>query len=149
MTSWRDTTSALAQNDLDGLLNAVLPFAEESLSKHGEFYPFGAAVSAGGQTSLLGGDPALGEKPNSDAVLGTLYEAVRSEAAGLRAAAFVADVRAGGSDAVRVELEHAEGVSLVVLLPYTRSRFKRTLEFGPMSVSAADLKVWTQGVEDS
>lgn len=41
MTSWRDGSSALAQDDLDGLLNAVLPLAEDLLGKHFEFFPFG------------------------------------------------------------------------------------------------------------
>lgn len=123
MISWRDTASALAQDDLDGLLNAVLPFAEERLSKYGEFYPFGAAVSSEGEASLLAGDPGLGDRPDSDAVLETLYEGVRGDLEEYRAAAFVADVTVSGSDAVQVELEHAEGVSLAVLLPYSRSRF--------------------------
>jgi hypothetical protein len=45
---WRDTSSDQAQADLDALLNAVLPFAELTLSKYGEMFPFGAAVSPGG-----------------------------------------------------------------------------------------------------
>jgi hypothetical protein len=56
--------------------------------------------------------------------------------------AFVADVPANGSDAIRVELEHQEGVALVVLLPYVRSRFKKSLTFGQMSVSQGQPQVW-------
>lgn len=143
MTSWRDGSSASAQDDFDGLLDAVLPLAEDLLSKHGEFFPFGGSVSTDGETSLMSADPGLGDRPPSDEVLAALYEGVRGVATRTRAAAFVADVRANGSDAVLVELEHQEGTSLVVLLPYARSRFKKTLTFGQMSVSQGEPKVWT------
>ena len=143
MTSWRDQASTSAQDDLDGLLSAVLPLAEQQLAQHGEFFPFGASVSADGGASLLAADPGLGDLPASDAVLAALYAEARGAAATTRAAAFVADVRAERSDAVRTELEHQEGISLVVLLPYTRSRFKKAVAFGPMSVSQGVSRVWT------
>lgn len=60
----------------------------------------------------------------------------------MRAAAFVAEVRLSSSDAVRVELEHQEGVALVVLVPYVRRRFKRSPSFGQMSVSRGEAKIW-------
>ena len=143
MSSWRDAASASAQDDLDGLLNTVLPLAEDLLGKHGKFFPFGGSVSSEGEESLTAADPGLGEWPGSDEVLAALYAGARGHATSTRAAAFVADVRANGSDAVRVELEHQEGTSLVVLLPYTRSRFKRALTFGQMSVSQGEPRVWT------
>ena len=142
MTSWRDTASQSAQDDLDGLLNAVLPLSEDLLGKDAEFYPFGGSVSSQGEASLTAADPGLGERPASDEVLASLYHAARANAASSRAVAFVADVRADGSDAVRVELEHRDGVALVVLLPYTRSRFKKTLTFGQMRVSMGEPRVW-------
>lgn len=146
MTSWRDSASKSAQDDLDGLLKVVLPLAEDLLGRHAEFYPFGGTVSNEGETSLTGADPAaLGEHPASDDVLAGLYQGARATAPSFRAAAFVADVRADGSDAVRVELEHRDGVALVVLLPYTRRRFKKSLAFGQMSVSGGELKVWVSG----
>jgi hypothetical protein len=142
MTSWRDAASQSAQDDLDGLLNTVLPLAEHLLGKHGEFFPFGASVSSQSETSLTVVDPGLGERPASDAVLAGLVDGARANATAWRAVAFVAHVRANGSDAVRVELEHQDGVALVVLLPYTRSRFKKILSFGQMSVSGGEPRVW-------
>jgi hypothetical protein len=142
MTSWRDTASVLAQDDLDGLLSVVVPFAEDMISKHGEFFPFGGSISSHGDASLTAAEPGLGESPSSDRLLAGLYEGALANATTTRAAAFVADVRADGSDAVRVELEHLEGVALVVLLPYTRGVFKKTLTFGQMSVSRGEPKIW-------
>lgn len=142
MSSWRDEASPSAQDDLDGLLNVVLPLAEELLRKNGEFFPFGGSVSRQGEASLTAAAPELGEHPASDLVLAHLYDGARRNVSGARAVAFVADVRTNGSDAVRVELEHQEGVALVVLLPYTRSRFKKTVTFGQMSVAGGQPRVW-------
>jgi hypothetical protein len=143
MTSWRDSASQAAQDDLDGLLDVVLPLAEDLLGKNGEFYPFGGSVSRRGETSITAADPGLGEHPASDEVLGRLYDGARTNAPNARAAAFVADVRADGSDAVRVELEHQEGVALEVLLPYRRSRFTKAVTFGKMSAAPGRTKIWT------
>lgn len=142
MTSWRASASQWAQDDLDGLLNVVLRLAENLLGKNGEFFPIGGLVSLPGEASLTGADPGLGEHPASDLVLAHLYDGARTNASNARAAAFVADVRANGSDAVRVELEHQEGVALVVLLPYSRSRFKKTVTFGQMSVAEGQPRIW-------
>jgi hypothetical protein len=142
MTSWRDTTSESAQVDLDSLLDVVLPAAEALLRKHGEFYPFGATVSAQGEVALSAADPHLGEHPASNDVLASLYAGVRANASTARAAGFVADVRVDGSDAIRLELEHHEGVALVVLLPYGLSRFKKSLTLGQMSVSRSEPRIW-------
>jgi hypothetical protein len=143
MTTWRESASQSAQDDLDGLLNLVLPHAEELLRRRNEFFPFGATVSIDGETSLTGADPGVGRRPPPDKVLASLYLGVLEDAASLRAAAFVADVRVGGSDAVQVELEHREGVALVVLLPYTPSRSNRPVKLGSMSAVAGEPRVWT------
>jgi hypothetical protein len=142
VTSWRDAASSQAQADLEGLLNAVLPFAEQQLARHGEFFPFGATISEDGQMALLGGDPGLGERPHSQAVLDLLYQGARDAATRYRAAAFAADVRAEGSDAVRVELEHREGSVLVVLVPYQQNMPQGTITFGQMRASAGQARVW-------
>lgn len=118
------------------------PLAEDLLGKHGKFYPFGGSISSQGEASLTAADPGVGEHPASDEVLAGLHDGARANAATLRAVAFVADVRANGSDAVQVELEHQEGEALVVLLPYTRSRFRKALAFGQMSVSSGQPRIW-------
>ena len=143
MTSWRASASQQAQDDLDGLLDASLPFAREMLDKHGEFFPYAAAITTSGETRLIAGDPGEGEQPTSVAVLQVLVEGLRAERDTLRAAAVVSDVRRSDSDAVRVELEHEEGHAIVVFLPYQKKRLRRGVEYGQIAAGPGDLQVWS------
>jgi hypothetical protein len=145
VASWRDHTSEQDQADLDALLNAVLPFAEQTLSKYGEMFPFGAAISSDGQLEMLASGLPEGGHPQSDVVLAGLYDGARTTSSTRRAFAFVADVRANATDAVRVELEHKEGTAIVVLIPYSRSRLKKKVIFGQISGTAGQPNVWRQG----
>ena len=145
MTTWRDTASAAAQADLDNLLNLVLPRAQELLGKNGRFYPFGATVSTVGEASLAAADEGLGEHPSPERVLAGVYDGARATAAENRAAAFVSDVLIEGSDAVQVELEHRDGIALVVLVPYKPATFKRVPTFRDMSVAPGEPRVWIAG----
>jgi hypothetical protein len=143
MTTWRDSASDRAQADLDELLNAVLPFAQQLLEAHGEFFPFGATVDSAGQIALAAADPSKGERPDSQSVLEALYEGVRSDRDNRRAAAFVADVLVDGGDAIRVELEHAEGASMSLALPYSRSRIRKSVSYGQLQAGPGRRRVWT------
>jgi hypothetical protein len=142
MTTWRDTASASAQADLDNLLNLVLPLAQELLGKNGQFYPFGASVSTVGEAALTAADPELGEHPQPEQVLASVYDRARAAAGETRAAAFVSDVLVEGSDAVQVELEHRDGIALVVLVPYKPATLKRVPTFRDMSVAPGEPRVW-------
>ncbi|WP_155993026.1 hypothetical protein [Nocardioides sp. URHA0020] len=142
MTSWRDTASPSVQQDLDGLLNLVLPLAQELLGKNGRFYPFGALVSTAGEVSLTASEVGLGEHPQPDRVLAGVYDGARATSGENRAAAFVSDVLVEGSDAVQVELEHRDGIALVVLVPYKPATLKRVPTFRDMSVAPGEPRVW-------
>lgn len=128
---------------LDGLVNVCLPFAHQALQRHGEFYPFGAAVGMDGQSRMLGADRGVRDRPASQNVLDTLLDAVRLDRDQLKAVAMCSDVRVSNGDAVRVELEHREGQSIAVLLPYKRRRFGRGVEFQPLQAGAATRRIWT------
>jgi len=143
MTSWRDSASGQSQDDLDGLLNVTLPFAQQMLANSGEFYPFGAAATATGETRLVAGDPGQGEHPASTEVLSTLLGGFRQTRADLRAVAICSDVRLTDTHAVRVELEHRDGHAMAVLMPYKKKGFGRGVEYGELRAGAADRQVWT------
>lgn len=168
--TWRDVASPQAQADLDELLSAALGAAMEHLEKNGEFYPFAMSVdgeptidSTGEPTDasnqavapdvdIVFADPAaLGEQPEPEAVLAELRRvlAVRAEnenrTVAQRATAIVLCVVVPEfGDAVRVDLEHAEGVQLMVLAPVKgkgKSR-KRTFEYGDLRLLPGQRHIW-------
>jgi len=141
MSSWRDSASQQAQDDLDGLLNITLPFAQQMLGKSGEFFPFGAVVTASGETRMVTSDLG-GEHPASADVLSQLIGQLRQDRASLRAVAICSDVRLADSDAVRVELEHQDGHAMAVLMPYQPKRFGRGVEYSDLRGTRANTQVW-------
>jgi hypothetical protein len=143
MTSWRDSASQQAQDDLDGLVNAALPFAQQMLDKHGEFFPFAVAVDVHSDTRMIMADPALGERPPSAEVLATILQELQRTRDEFRAVARVADVCMADSDAVRVELEHSEGPSMAVLLPYKNRRLRGGIDYGNLLATVAAPAVWS------
>lgn len=141
--NWRDETSQVAQDDLDKLANTTLAFATEQLEAHGEFYPFAHAVDlAGGLTALV--PPAeLGEHPESAAVAEALIEVAKERIEQLRAVAFVADVTAEefGGDAVRVLMEHREGTTVALYLPYSVDD-AGAIAYGDLRAGVGSTRVW-------
>lgn len=146
MTSWRDTASQQAQDDLDDLLSPALGFAQQQLDEHGEFYPYAVVVDSDGQQRMIAADTGS-DRPASADLITTLIATLSDERDSLRAAAIVADVRVAelSSDAVRVTLEHAERVALTVLLPYKRRRFGRSVDYGDLQAGAAAAFIWPAG----
>jgi hypothetical protein len=143
MTSWRDAASDLAQGDLDGLLNALLPFAQQELEKLGEFFPFGATVTVDGETRLLGVDAMQEERPESASIISMLLADAENKRDDLRAVGICSDARATDSDAIRLDLEHSEGTAIAVLLPYVKKRFGRGIEYSALQASVATNQIWT------
>ncbi len=143
MTSWRDSASDLAQADLDGLLNTLLPFAQRELEKLGEFFPFGAIVTVDGETKLLGADEMQDERPDSASIITMLLAEAQNKRDELRAVGICSDIRTTDSDAIRVDLEHSEGPAMAVLLPYAKKRFGRGIEYSALQAGVATNQVWT------
>jgi hypothetical protein len=112
------------------------------LAEHGEFFPYACGVALNGETAMVAGDPGTGEQPESGDVLATLTEKFSTEREAWRAVAIVADVRLADSDAIRVELEHSEGPVMAVLLPYKRSRLRRSLDYGDLVATTSSRRIW-------
>lgn len=145
MSSWRDDASAQAQDDLDRLLDAALGFAQQQLDTRGEFFPYAAAIDSDGTAEMIAARPAPDdEHPRSADVVDACVAALVSQSDHIRAGAIVADVHAEelGGDAIRVDLEHAEGHALTVLLPYAKKRLRKTIDYGPMRAQPGRRRVW-------
>jgi hypothetical protein len=131
---------------MDTLLDLLMGFAVETVTKHGEFYPFAGAMDEGGPrlVAAAGAD----EKPASADLLVDLEQALRQQAAsGARAAAIAADVRittpqGEPTDAIRVHVEHAEGDAVEVFMPYAKKRLSG-VEFGEIFAAPADRLIFT------
>lgn len=142
MTSWRDGATKQSQDDLDGLLNVTLPFAQQMLAKAGEFYPFGAAVTVSGETQQFAADPGQGEHPASGDVRTLLLDGMRHAREKFRVIAVCFDIRLPDSDAIRVELEHRDGQAIAILLPYKKKRLGRGFDYQELRAAATDKVVW-------
>ncbi|MEP5763209.1 MAG: hypothetical protein ABJ308_01380 [Halieaceae bacterium] len=128
------------------LMDAVLPLAEKLLSEHGEFFPYGGAMTPDGKivsVAAYDGD----EHPPSSEIIDMLHKAFHAAAKNkeYKATALVYDVRvqlANGdpSDALAIELDHESGYSVVVLLPYTLSAGQ--LQYGEISAQAGEGNVF-------
>lgn len=101
------------------------------------------ALGVAGDTRMIGGDPGQGEQPSSTDVIAVLVEGLRRDREGLRAIAVVSDVRMSESDVVRVELEHRQGPSIAVLLPYKKKRLRKGVDYGVLTATAARPAVWS------
>ena len=114
-----------AQAEAEELVNAVLPHAENMLIAHGEFFPFGGAMTLDGDIAEL----AIGEEHRDspiEAIVDALKEKLRSGADSntYRATALVFPVRAelpgaeDECDAVAIALDHRANFSVVLMIPY-------------------------------
>jgi hypothetical protein len=143
--SWRDSVSQGGQDDLDRLLQESLPIAQRLLEKNGEFFPFAVSLANSGDTRIVAAYEGS-EHPPSTELLNMLYEGLGGQSSQLRGAAVVSDVRIEGpdGDAIRVEVEHREGVAIAVLLPYTiqEKLLAKQVVYGDMRAAGAERRIW-------
>jgi hypothetical protein len=144
MSSWRDDASPRAQEDLDTLLDLVLPFAQQQLAEHGTFFPYGAYIGLGGVPEFVA-IYSDSEHPDAAKMFEDSFAALAARRDVIRAAAVAVDVRVdGASDAVSVNLEHAEGHAITVVLPYSKARFGKRIKYGSMSAQAGEHRIWAE-----
>lgn len=134
----------MAHPDLDELLNAVVPIAQQMLSKHGEFYPFGSIVTADGKAEVFAayeGD----DQPPSQQLIDSLTQILREKAAAgtIRAAAICYDARivppgqSAKTDAICLSAEHQNGEGSDLYLPYKKGWFGK-ISYGELFAGARD-----------
>jgi hypothetical protein len=113
------------REEIEALLNFLLPFAEDQLTKNGEFYPYAAVVDEHGDLNAVSAD-AGGDQPDVSELLVTLHARLAEQAAegSIRACGIAADVTltdpdsGESTDAVQLELDHAEADAVDVYVPY-------------------------------
>src|SRR5437660_223263 len=140
MSSWRDTASRQAQDDLDKLLNVVLEFAKRELATHGEFFPFGAGIDKGGRVEMLLA-PQREEHPLAGDVLTATIRTLVNKRGTLRAAATGTNVRLGDGDAIQVDLESQEGPAITLILPYRKGRSEGGLEYDALRAATGHSRI--------
>jgi hypothetical protein len=142
--SWREDASQQAQDDLDALLSAGLGFAQGQLEQHGAFFPFAVGIVADtGEPQLIAAVPERGgEQPDSLKVIDECVRALTEGRSALRAGAIVSDVLANDSDAIRVELEHADGIAIAALLPYAKRRLGKKLRYADVVAQDGVRRIW-------
>ncbi len=131
----------MAHPDLDKLLDTTLPFAQQMVARHKEFYPFGSTMTQDGKTvsqAAYDGD----EHPPSEQVIDMFTQSFRKQATEgrIRAAGIccmVFTLPPGGTektDAICVSLEHQSGESVDVFLPYKKG-WRGNIEYGQIFAS--------------
>ena len=140
---------AVSRDELNRLLNAMIPFAQDMLGKYGQFVPFAGVLNAEGEIELLGGfadNENVTAQEIHDVLLDGLQQSAREGK--YRATGLCADVhvRRGqadqGSDAIGVSLEHSDGTALDVYLPYTKPA-PGQIEYGELFGAGAAVRVFT------
>ena len=122
-------------------MDQAFPFAKQMLARHGEFFPYAVGVSQLGEVRMFAAEPGTGEQPAVDRRAagpprGSAVGAKRIARGGAHLRRAVAD-----SDAIRVELEHSEGIAISVLLRY-RHRNGSGIEYGALSADPGRAHIW-------
>jgi hypothetical protein len=128
---------------MNELLGLCIPFAQQMIEQHGEFHPFGAAMSTEGRPQLAGAavDRELPDAPELIVLFNEAFQA-RARAGEIRACAVCADVRIDdGREAIRIDVEHRDAQPMLFLVPYRRRRL-RGYEFEALSAAPGRVTVF-------
>lgn len=114
-----------AKSECEALLQALVPFAEEMLVKHGAFLPFGGVVDNSGAIVHVAAWDG-NDQPTPMQLIQRHREIFRAggKAGNFRATGLVCDVRithpdtGEATDAIHVFLDHRDNYSIEVVFPY-------------------------------
>jgi hypothetical protein len=139
----------VAHPDLDQLLNALLPFAQEQVTKHGSFLPFGATLTTEGEIRLAAAHLGDDQPPDANALIDLLISGFEKDVAAgaIKAAGTCVDVRvvppgqSDKTDAICAQLEHVTGQCADVFLPYKKGLLGR-MKFGDLFAVAGTSRIF-------
>jgi len=144
----------IPKEESEALLNALLPFAEQQLQKHGEFFPFAAVMLTNGQVQMLATHDG-NEHPESQQIIDDIektfvHGAKNNEykATGLAYIVGITNPDTGNKeDAVCVNLDHADNYSVKVIYPYALKKKllgKSIVEFFTPTAAKGDENIFTK-----
>lgn len=134
-----------AQTESEELVNAVMPHVEGMLNAHGEFVPFGGAITLDGDLAQLSV-----EEEHRDSSMEMVVEALKSKLRDgvdtYRATALVFPIHAqlpGADDeteAVAIALDHQANYSVILIIPYVFS--DGAVEFGEVVAQQGEHEIF-------
>ena len=137
------------KTEVEELMNALLPFGQQMLEKHGEFIPYGGAMKTDGEIVSVSGYEGE-EQPLSQDIINLLKDGYRIAVKNneYKATAIFYDVRVippgtqEKTDAIAVALDHKENYSVIVLFPY--KLINSNVQFGEVFAEAGANEIFTQ-----
>jgi hypothetical protein len=129
-------------------MDTLLTFAQKMLDKNGEYYPFGASMDKKEEIAIVSGKTE-NDHPESneliDIIKNGLINAVKKDE--VIAVGICFDVRIAlpgnneKSDAVQIDLEHIDGQSISVYMPY-KKRIMRSIKYGDLIAVKKDKSIF-------
>ena len=137
----------MPKDELEELMNSAIPFAQKMLKEHGEFFPYGEAIDSHGKIVAVGAHDGR-EQPPSTELIRLLTDGLRAGAKSgeYKATAIVYDVRIippgsnEKSDAIAINLDHRDGLSIITFLPYKISG--KDVIYGEMFAQKGEAKIF-------
>ncbi|MGW4365675.1 hypothetical protein ACWEKT_08520 [Nocardia takedensis] len=139
---WRTETTAQVRADYDALLRDAVDAAAEMLSESDSFVPFMLVLERDGGKRLR---RTGGSRVSRDESAATRALESARDRADLRARAVVLDVTVSApfvGDAVKVVLEHRDGIPIVVLVPYTATVEDLQVDLGAAHAAVGSKVLW-------
>ncbi len=149
---WHEGLSEQAIQDVFDLVGAAVPFAQDQLGKNGSLAPYGVTTDLGGEIGqhMAYQDPNDDDEIDSAESVRMMTEGFRHKLESLRGTCIISDVRLTPSsgegvalDALRLHIEHTEGLSMLLLKPYEIDEQSQTVAFGETAVVPTPAQVWS------
>ncbi|GAA3274409.1 hypothetical protein [Paenarthrobacter aurescens] len=149
---WHEGLSEQAIQDVFKLVGAAVPFAQDQLGRNGSLAPYGLTSDLSGEIGhhMAYQDANEDDEVDSAESVQMMTEGFRQKLESLRGTCIISDVRLTPSsgegvalDALRLHIEHTEGLSMLLLKPYEIDEQSQTVAFGETAVIPTPAQVWS------